>query len=66
MIDHNMMSKFSLEGKTALVTGGCYGIGYGAVERRTVVDDVNHLVEDVLRKILVHLCAVEDVLSKVL
>ena len=28
MIDHNMMSKFSLEGKTALVTGGCYGIGY--------------------------------------
>ena len=28
MQDPAIMNQFSLEGKTALVTGGCYGIGY--------------------------------------
>ena len=44
----------------------CHGIGYLTVETGTVVHHVYHLLVDILRQILVHLLAVEDLLSKIL
>ena len=43
-----------------------HGVGDGAVEPRTVVDDIDELFVDVARKILIHLLAVEHVFSKIL
>ena len=40
-------------------------IGHLAVKACTIVDDINHLVINVLRQILIHFLAIEDMLAKV-
>ena len=45
---------------------GSHSIGHLAVEASAVVDDIYHLIINVLRQVLVHLLAVENMLSKVL
>ena len=42
-----------------------HGIGYRAVEPRTVVHHVNHLVVNVLGQVLIHLLTVKHVLAEV-
>ena len=49
-----------------LLHAGGHGVGYGAVERRTVVYYVNQRLVHLRRQVLVHLGAVEHILSKIL
>jgi hypothetical protein len=44
---------------------GSHSIGHLSVEASAIVDDIYHLIINVLRQVLVHLLAVEDVLAKV-
>ena len=44
----------------------CHGIGDITLQARAVVDDVDHLLVDILRQVLVHLLTVEDLLSEIL
>ncbi len=48
-----------------LYHAGRYTVGHGTVEAGTVVDDVHHLLVDVLRQVFIHLFAVEDLLAEI-
>ena len=51
---------------TPLHHAGSHGIRHLAVEASAIVDNIYHLIINVLREILVHLLAVKDMLAKVL